>query len=1342
MASRGGRAKRTHDWFPLVKMSGLLVSEPVLETFFPEGPDRIDDYMRRRLVKQWDIFLLRHERGDPNAFGMWLNFVLEEVLGIEAGAWKKHNEVPDEYVVSLTEYMQDLRPNRMVIDNNGEVKLLVWTVTSGKGLDRRETETGKWRATPHTKLERLLRVTRVPFGILTDGREFRLVYAPPGLTTAHITWTVESWLDEKVTLDAFNTLLSRERLLGDDEVRGLLTLAQESQRRQIDVADQLGDQVRSAIDVFIRAVDRSQDASGGELLVDIGEGLYEMSLTVMMRLIFLLYAEENNLLPHGEMVYDQAYGVTHLMFELGRERRIDPGLHQQNRDAWDRLLATFRLIHDGCTHPDLNLKALGGRLFDPKRYPALENKKLVITNDVVHDMVRYLSTAEAKLGKGKVLQQVSFRTLDVEQIGNVYEGLIDYTVIQAKEPMVVFRGKGQAIRPLSELEGKHGAALVNYLTEHAGMSKAKVTKMLKQLEEENALQAESDATSEEGEEERTVESSLLARIRPFKDVLVSGEGAVIPADQLFVAKEGNLRKGMGSYYTPRWVTSFIAERVLEPLVYDDPEGARVPKKPEDILAIKVCDPAMGSGAFLVQACRFLSEVLVESWERQISNRKEGALLTMPYGRYTQSKYDETLMPIEDREEMLVWARRFVAEHCLYGVDINQLAVDIARMSLWLATFAKDKPFSFLDHHLKCGNSVIGAWTDKAVQYPDVAWERKNVDKSLKPVLNAIKKKVKVQSKHHKLGDHFLGEEMKHLEHARKRAIATLIDMDRCSLIDVKCREEKYRTYEENPEVQGTWRLFDTWCALWFWPVEPSTSPEAVPLMDRYDELRSYLFRSREDLEQDPNIPHYAVKWWDTVVDLKRREHFFHWELEFPDVFSGDNPGFDAVIGNPPYVRQELLKQYKDFFGSTFAVSKGTTDLFAYFYERAFQICKLDARFSFISSSTYLKTAGAESLRSFLKEKTRLIEFVEFGDMPVFQGVTTYPAVAFIEKGEPSTGHNTLASDIKRVQEERGLSIIDRAGNWLAKMSIKDVFLDTAIPVKQSILDNEGGWRFEDSGIAALRKKINDAGVPLKKYSGVKIYRGVLTGLNRAFVIDLETRDRLIAEDSRCAELLKPFLEGKDLKPWQVESRNRWLICIPTGLTNEHGGGFESEDAAWEWFSNRLPAIAKWLSAFADAARRRGDKGDYFWELRPCDYYNEFEKPKIIYRDISATPCFSIDNEKYYFNNTIYFLSCSDYYLLGLLNSSILWFYFTGLSTSIQGGYYRIFSQYIKSLPIKRPEGQIADRIRSLSRELSLHPLHNNRQLEFELNTLVYDLYGLTEEEREIVEREVARGRKK
>ena len=352
-----------------------------------------------------------------------MDWVLTGLLNNDDNRLRSGITLPPRVIVELTEYMQTLKPNRVLVDEAGEPILLVYA-TDGD-LDRPERTTGRWKASPFTKLDRLLRETRVHLGMLTDGQNWRLVYAAPGLPTSYITWTANGWQDERATLQAFVMLLS--------DPQRLLTMASDSQQRQADVTDQLGNQVLSALSIFVRELDRIDGENGGDLLADdTPEQVYEIALFLMLRLVFIFYAEENLLLPHGDVFYEQAYGLTHLWNRLERERMTDAERLGLRADAWPGLLATFRLIHYGSSHPDFAMVAYGGSLFDPRRFPVLEDSRLRITNDVLWRILRQLTTAESKDGR----QRVSYRSLQVEQLGYVYENLLGYTVRAANETML------------------------------------------------------------------------------------------------------------------------------------------------------------------------------------------------------------------------------------------------------------------------------------------------------------------------------------------------------------------------------------------------------------------------------------------------------------------------------------------------------------------------------------------------------------------------------------------------------------------------------------------------------------------------------------------------------------------------------------------------------------------------------------------------------------------------------------------------------------------------------------------------------------------------------------------
>lgn len=302
----------THDWLSLVSMSGLLVSEPVLAEAFPEGPERVAPGDHRKFIREWERFRYAVDMGRADARDRWPRYVLEDLLDLDSQHWLRHPNIPETAVCDLVEYQQTLRPTAVLVGESGEAQLLLTVLPIEQSLDAKESQTGKWRASPFVKLDRLLRETKTQLGLVTNGHEFRLLCAPPGLTTAYISWTAETWSDEKATLGGFCTLLCAERFFGDEDSR-LTGLVEESQQKQLVVTDQLGGQVRAALGMLLHALDEADQQAQGQLVGDAeADKLYEMCLIVMMRLVFKLYAEENFLLPHGEVLYDQAYGVTHL----------------------------------------------------------------------------------------------------------------------------------------------------------------------------------------------------------------------------------------------------------------------------------------------------------------------------------------------------------------------------------------------------------------------------------------------------------------------------------------------------------------------------------------------------------------------------------------------------------------------------------------------------------------------------------------------------------------------------------------------------------------------------------------------------------------------------------------------------------------------------------------------------------------------------------------------------------------------------------------------------------------------------------------------------------------------
>lgn len=1147
-------------------------------------------------------------------------------------------------------------------------------------------------------------------------------------------------------------MFCHDRFFGDDEKRLLLNLARESQEKQTEITDTLGEQIRSAIELFVGALDQADKISNGQLLKDVGSfaEIYEMSLTFMMKLIFMLYAEERGLLPHGEILFDESYGVSHLTHTLELQNMGGKEALKSSCDAFSQLLSAFELIYRGCPHPDLNLPGYGGKLFDPCRFNVLKDPMCQISNDTVYKILRKLSFADAKLGKEKVSQKISYRTISVEHIGYIYEGLIDYTVERAEEPMVILKGKDQAIRPLSELEGKTGAELEKYLRTHTGMDIKAIKKKLdemrnsfrKEEKEENTLdllfQGEESSLETDADDNNDMPGSSLRAC--FYAPFLAGDAAdeyFIPAGSIYVTKEGGKRKGQGTYYTPEWVTSFIVERTLRDLVHDEDRKVKIPR---EILELKVCDPAMGSGAFLVKACDYLANKLVESWD-VISHRNNNRL-TMPMAEKPSGKISEELIP-DDPGEKMMFARRYIADRCLYGVDINPLAVELAKMSLWLFTMAKDRPLEFLDHRFKCGNSIVGTRREQVSEYPmhiETYYQKTKQSEKKEMVIdkknswtcwkrdNAPKEHVKIYKKVHDyiLKTHSItgtGDSVEHLDlfaeqkipymdEAREHLAHRISKINSRYIFEQDKKREDYEALIKSNDYLGIKRIYDFWSSLWFWDMEGVKDVIDVPLPRDYESFQWTLYNGRKAAEKEGKK---QSGWLDVVEEISRKERFFHWEIEFPDVFEGEEGGFDAVVGNPPYVRQEKLKQYKCYFTSIFETSVGTSDLFVYFYELGYKNLKPDGYLGMISSNTYLKTASGYGLRKFLKDRTTVEDFVDFGDLQIFRGVTTYPAVMIFRKSVSSQNHRVRSVQLKDLDNR----------------DIKEMLKTDHISFPQAKLD-DSMWQFEDLEVLRLREKIFSQGVPLREYCG-EPYFGIKIGLNEAFVIPGEVRDRIITEDLKSEERLKPFLEGKDISPWKITPRDIWLIFFPKGWTRQQMGSEEAEPIAWNWLKEEYPGIANWLRNFRDQARIRQDKGDYWWELRACEYYDVFEKPKIIWPEISNKMKFNFDSNGIYTNQTIYSIPTDDLHLLGLLNSRLMWFVVKKICIYIRNNYYRLLYMYTQKFPIKQDEnGEIVDLVSSFLRNSQLSNISSEQ--ENRLNEMVYDLYDLSEEERMIINR--------
>jgi hypothetical protein len=628
---------RAHqEWLGYVQPVGLLVSAPALVA--------CGAHVNRNIVRQQQELIAFALDGDgtprlddlPAFLRRFLGWEERDLAGAPGGPL-----LPPDLEVALPEFGDALRPDYAVPDPDkpGSWLMLVGTAPPATDLDKVVEGNGhRWPASPHARFERLLREANVPIGLLANGTHLRLIYAPHGESTGYATFPVAGLCEVagRPMVSALHMLLSAERLFSVAAAQRLPALLRESRKYQNDVSTKLAEQVLSALYELLRGFQAADAATRGALLRDVvrenPQEVYGGLLATLLRLVFVLYAEDRGLLG-DDPVYASHYSVTGLFERLRADAGRYPDTMDQRYGAWAQLLTLFRLVHDGGSHGALRLPSRHGRLFDPDTYDFLEGRP--------HNSERYETPRldPPRVPDGVVLsvlekllivdgERISYRALDVEQIGSVYEAMMGFELRVVKGPSI-------AVRPQHVVVDLHALLLTSpaqrakWLKDDAGCEVKGVLDAVKTASTVNDLVA-----------------ALARRLSPRTP-------HVIPKGGLYLQPTEERRRS-GSHYTPRSLTEPIVRTTLTPVL------ARLGERPraEPILGLKVCDPAMGSGAFLVEACRFLADALVEAW------RLEGATPAVAPG------------------DSVVWlARRMVAERCLYGVDKNRFAVDLEALAV-------------------------------------------------------------------------------------------------------------------------------------------------------------------------------------------------------------------------------------------------------------------------------------------------------------------------------------------------------------------------------------------------------------------------------------------------------------------------------------------------------------------------------------------------------------------------------------------------------------------------------------------------------------------------------------
>ncbi|QDV35680.1 hypothetical protein ElP_35840 [Tautonia plasticadhaerens] len=929
----------------------------------------------------------------------------------------------------------------------------------------------------------LLHDTGVRLGLVTNGDQWMLVDAPRGETTGYASWYAPLWLEEPKTLQAFRTLLGVHRFFGVPEEETLERLLAQSAEDQQEVTDQLGYQVRRAVEVLVSSLDKANRDHGGALLKGVPEAvLYEAALTVMMRLVFLFCAEERELLLLGDDLYDKNYAVSTLREQL-RAAANDFGedVLQRRNDAWCRLLTTTRAVYAGVRHERIKLPAYKGKLFDPDRFPFLEGRPpgtswtgtpghpLPVDNRTVLHLLEALQVLQVKLPGGgpATPRKLSFRALQITQIGHVYEGLLDHTAVRADEPVLGLSGSRNAEPevPLAELESRAAKGedeLLKFAKDETGRSSVATVKRLLASEPDDQVLGRF-RTACQGDE------ALWGRVRPFAGLVrldTFDYPLVLLPGSVYVTA-GTDRRSSGTHYRPESLTEPIVRYTLEPLVYDGPaEG-----KPQEewrlrsaaqLLDLKICDMACGSGAFLVQVCIDLSLRLLEAWE-EAERRAGGTPRITPFGEVSEGQPDEQLIPL-DRQERLLYARRLVAERCLYGVDRNPLAVEMAKLSLWLLTLAKDKPFTFLDHAIRCGDSLVGlssidqllrfSMTEGAKVRPLMEQQRQQIERRLDAV-RLLRKQIETLPSN-------TPQEIE-----RKAAMLANVE-----------DQTKRLTYAADLLLAATWEARNA------------------------GELESALNGMLAEVEYKfKDLPAEQLE-----AEAKKRlrkagiEGRFHWALEFPEVFM-DRAGFDAFVCNPPFMGGTLIsgrlgKSYLGYLSSYVSGDSkagGRADLCSYFFLRARDILNESGGLGFIATNTVSEGDTRE---------VGLDKILESG-CSIIRANTgcKWPGTASLEV--------TL--------------LWIRNGQWIGQR-----ILDGHTVGSISSLLSEGGQ------LDAPPRKLSE-------HKGTACEGSKPLGMG--FIISPEDAEMLIGINAKNADVLRPYLNGQDLNSHPNHEASRCIISF-------------------------------------------------------------------------------------------------------------------------------------------------------------------------------------------------------
>ncbi len=931
----------------------------------------------------------------------------------------------------------------------------------------------------------------------------------------------------------------------------------------------------------------------------------QSALILLYRLLFVVYAEDRDLLPDAEEPY-KSYSLTAMRLDIAEQRARARVFSQSAATYWPKLLAVFKVIAEG--DDSLGVPPYNGGLFAKESAPILERISLpdALIADLIFGLSHRIEDGEARY--------INYRDLSVQQLGTVYERTLEYS--------------------LREIDG----------------------------------------------------------------------AVVVDADDA-------ARHSSGSYYTPDSLVMLIIEKAVGPLVQERLEAFRakseeLAKDPRpmarreallvaldpasEILKLKICDPAMGSGHFLVSLVDWLADRVLAAiqfaedsadWTEQVyrspvldniqATRNEIKHQAGQRGWFYEPEH------LDDRHIV----RRTILKRCIYGVDKNPMAVELAKVALWLHTFTVGAPLSFLDHHLRCGNSLLGAWVrpamDKMAEWggPLLMEEPRKRAVGAASAMQAIEK----------LSDADIAEvtQSKNLFAGVSSMTAELTGlMDIIHAADLVAA----RTKDERDALDAFLR------STYGDPVLLAHSKAKLSLPETDPKDTGKLATKARTLNARIETSVAAMR---EHIALSRP---FHWQVAFPGIWrdwEGETlqGGFDAVIGNPPYVRQELIRDQKPALQKAFpATYAGTADLYVFFYEQGLKLLRSGGRMSYVVTNKWLRAGYAEKLRDHFATQG-WIEFVaDFGHAKhFFPDADVFPSVVVVRKPEEGVAPET--SDV---------CVIPR--DDVPQKGLDAVVAATTYKLPRAHFSKES-WVLEPPEVVALMEKIRRHGVPLVDYAGSKPYRGVLTGFNEAFLIDTPTRDRLIAEDVRSGEIIKPYVRGQDIERWAPHWANTWMIFARRGISI---GDYPAVLRHLTKYRSALqPKPEGWVSGVLGERWEGRKAGAYAWyELQDAtDYWQEFQRPKIMYQEIQFHPAYCFDRTGIFGNNKTFSLPSERSEAVGSLNAPISWWYNWRFLPHMKDEALSPMGFVAEQMPIAPFSDAAAERARRVGDELSKLSVH-------------------------------------